>query len=103
MPNYVNLLGEPLTEYEHRAAQGALTDAERQRLKRRASAQPRGYAAPIGAGPAGETCKSCTHARSSSYRSVKTYWKCALVKPTHGPGTDIRLKWAACARWEKAP
>jgi len=30
-------------------------------------------------------------------------WKCGLVKATGGPGTDIRLKWAACSRWEAKP
>lgn len=60
--------------------------------------QPKGNAAPIGSGPAGETCGSCKNAYCFEY--AKRYWKCRLVKPTGGPGTDIRLKWAACARWE---
>lgn len=60
--------------------------------------QPKGFAAPIGSGPQGETCKSCQHAYCRSF--AKTYWKCALVKATGGPGSDIRLKWAACSRWE---
>lgn len=34
---------------------------------------------------------------------AKRYWKCGLVKATGGPGTDIRLKWAACSRWEAKP
>lgn len=61
----------------------------------------RGNAAPIGSGPEGETCKTCVHARSVTFS--KTYWKCDLVKATASPKTDIRLKWAACARWEKKP
>lgn len=61
----------------------------------------RGSAAPIGSGPAGETCKTCVH--SYAHRMAGTYWKCDLVKPTHGPATDIRLKWAACSRFEKKP
>lgn len=61
--------------------------------------QAKGHAAPIGSGPAGETCRTCAHARCIKF--AKTYHKCALVKPTAGPGTDIRLKWAACARWQK--
>lgn len=60
----------------------------------------RGNAAPIGSGPAGETCKTCLHARSTF---AKRYWKCDLVKATCSPKTDIRLKWAACSRWEKKP
>jgi len=52
-------------------------------------------------GPAGETCRTCRHAY---YRQQgKRYWKCAIAKraATNGPGTDIRLKDPACARWEK--
>ncbi len=51
----------------------------------------RGNAAPRGSGPEGETCKTCVH--SYHYEYAKRYWKC----------DDIRLKWAACARWEKKP
>jgi hypothetical protein len=63
--------------------------------------QPKGNAAPIGSGPEGETCGTCAH----SYRIqlAKTYHKCALVKATGGPGTDIRLKWAACSQWKAKP
>ena len=61
----------------------------------------RGNAAPIGSGPHGETCKTCVH--SYHYEYAKRYWKCDLVKATASPKTDIRLKWAACARWEKKP
>lgn len=61
----------------------------------------RGSAAPIGSGPQGETCKTCAHSYNHEY--AKRYWKCDLVKATASPRTDIRLKWAACARWEKKP
>jgi hypothetical protein len=60
--------------------------------------QPKGNAAPIGSGPSGETCGSCKHAKCRVF--AKRNWKCALVKATGVPGTDIRLKWAACSRWE---
>lgn len=63
--------------------------------------QPNGNAAPIGSGPAGETCGSCKHSYCVQY--AKRYHKCRLVKATGGPGTDIRLKWAACSRWEAKP
>lgn len=66
--------------------------------KKKRNDKPRGSAAPIGSGPAGETCKSCKHSYCNQY--AKRYWKCDLVKATHGPGSDIRLKWAACSRWE---
>jgi hypothetical protein len=61
--------------------------------------QPKGNAAPIGSGPAGETCGSCQNCYRVEFSKV--YWKCRLVKATRGPGTDIRRKWAACSRWEK--
>lgn len=60
--------------------------------------QPRGNAAPVGSGPAGETCRSCAHCYAVRYS--KKYYKCDLVKETRGPGSDIKLKWPACARWE---
>lgn len=59
----------------------------------------RGYAAPPGSGPEGESCRTCARAYSIDYHD-KRYWKCALVKQTHGLGTDIRLKSPACSRWE---
>lgn len=58
--------------------------------------QPHGNPSPIGSGPAGETCRTCAH----SYCRF-AYWKCELTKSTNGPGSDIRLKWAACAQWRK--
>ena len=81
---------------------GARTDAERKRERRRAAEKPRGYAAPPGSGPAGETCKSCRH----SYRrdgANRNFWKCDLIRATKGPGTDIRVSSPACSRWEQQP
>ena len=69
------------------------------RPKKKRDESARGSAAPIGTGPAGETCRTCAHVRS--HTTAKTYYKCALVKATCGPKTDIRLKWAACSKWEK--
>jgi len=44
-------------------------------------------------------CKTCRHAKR--HRWGGTYWKCAtLPVQTKGPGTDLRLKWRACQRWE---
>jgi hypothetical protein len=63
--------------------------------------QAKGNAAPIGSGPAGETCRTCAHSYGLAGGS-KHYFKCRLVKATSGPGSDIRLKWAACARWQAA-
>jgi len=61
--------------------------------------QAKGWAAPPGSGPTGETCGTCAHAYAN-HGHRKTFWKCELVRATLGPGTDIRLKWAACHRWE---
>lgn len=63
--------------------------------------QPRGYAAPPGTGPAGETCKTCVH--HVGIQMSRTYHKCALTKAcwTGGAGTDIRVRSPACKKWEK--
>ena len=60
----------------------------------------KGYAATPGSGPKGETCRTCKHARQRGGGS-RAYWKCDLIKPTRGPGSDIRLKSPACWRFEK--
>lgn len=78
-----------------------VTEAEARRLMKRKGTQPNGYAAPPGSGPSGETCRTCAHIYRVETGSRKTFRKCALVKPTHGPGTDIRAKAPACRRWER--
>lgn len=57
---------------------------------------PRGYAAPPGSGPKGETCKTCVH--YSGKRLAKIYRKCGLMQKvwTGGPGTDILARSPAC-------
>lgn len=71
-------------------------------LRGRKTTQPRGYAAPPGTGPAGETCKSCRHIYRN--RMAKTYLKCRLMQAswTGGVATDIRASAPACRRWEAA-
>ncbi len=58
-------------------------------------------AAPLGTGPAGETCGSCRFHQRVGHHD-QSYFKCGLVPHlhTHGPGSDIRLKWAACREWK---
>lgn len=51
-----------------------------------------------GSGPKGETCRTCDNATCKEHHG-KRYWKCSLVVPTFGPGTDIRLKTPACRAW----
>lgn len=48
----------------------------------------------------GPTCGGCIHATGNRYRT-RTYWKCDLVPMTFGAGTDIRLSWPACVRFER--
>lgn len=45
-------------------------------------------------------CGGCAHAVRRHHGKV--YWKCGLDRArwTSGPGTDIRAKWRACARFE---
>lgn len=70
--------------------------------KKRKEPVPRGYAAPPGTGPAGETCKTCEHIVRVKYHN-NTYRKCRLREATwnHSGGTDIRAKFPACRFWEK--
>lgn len=69
--------------------------------RKRHKTLPKGYAAPPGTGPAGETCKTCRH--YARVKHAKVYRKCALVRAkwTNGPGTDILAKSPACKEWEK--
>jgi hypothetical protein len=64
---------------------------------------PRGGADRPGTGPAGETCGSCEHLVRSGTRAGKVFPKCGLnrAKWTHGGATDVRVRWAACSKWER--
>ncbi len=57
--------------------------------------------ARIGSGPAGETCGSCRFCVHVQWQAG-WYFKCEKIKPnwSHGAGTDIRKKWAACKEWQ---
>lgn len=79
---------------------GAMTSAERARLRQR---QPKrtGYAAPPGSGPQGSRCWDCVNRRLVESPARRRFWKCALVKWTNGAGTDIRLRSPACSRFEE--
>lgn len=81
--------------------QGAMTDAERRRVKRRQYAIPRGYAGTPGQGPDGERCRTCRHFYRRSM--AKTYFKCHLNRLlwTGGPKTDIKATSPACEKWER--
>ena len=74
----------------------------RRLMKAKGGVQKRGYAAPPGTGPAGQTCKTCRHYRSVDGGS-KRFPKCDLMRAswTHGPGTDILAKAPACRLYEE--
>jgi hypothetical protein len=57
-----------------------------------------GYFGDPGRGPDGERCGTCGHCIGIR-GNTKNYYKCGLLKPTSGEGTDIRLKTAACQHW----
>lgn len=67
--------------------------------KRQLKDLPKGYRGTPGRGPAGESCGSCAHCQGTWSGSGKRFNKCDLVKPTSGPGTDIRRKSPACQFW----
>jgi len=47
----------------------------------------------------GKKCKACIHLFGKQY--ANTYYKCALRKNTSGPGTDHRVNWNACGKYEE--
>jgi len=65
--------------------------------KRKRPRTDRAHAAPVGSGPAGRTCGECGYRDRVEYHD-KVYQKCHLMMElwTHGPGSDIRCKDAAC-------
>ena len=54
---------------------------------------------PLGARLAtnGKTCGGCVHHKRREMNKV--FHKCDLNE-THGPGTDIRVSWPACEKYE---
>ena len=69
--------------------------------RKRHEAKPRGYYAPPGTGPAGETCGTCEH--HVRKRMAKDYHKCELarVKWTGGRASDILVRSPACHAWQR--
>jgi len=54
----------------------------------------------FGAGPDGKQCGTCAHfVRGRHHDAV--YFKCRLRGLTHGPGTDHRVRWPACVKYEE--
>lgn len=53
-----------------------------------------------GVDPQGRKCKDCKHLIRDYYHRV-TYIKCELRKLTRGPGSDHRVRWDACKKFEE--
>ena len=51
-----------------------------------------------GPGPEGAKCKSCKSLYGVQF--AKVYHKCKLRKETRGPGSDHRVNWPACGKYE---
>jgi hypothetical protein len=54
--------------------------------------------AVFGPGPAGATCAGCGHLHELQYSRL--VFKCDRRPITGGAGTDHRLRWPACAKYE---
>lgn len=61
----------------------------------------RGHAGQPGAGPQGETCKTCNYRRRVGHNKV--FQKCKLMEHhwSHCGASDIRAKDPACGFWRK--
>lgn len=72
------------------------------RLIAKPGAHVTGYAAPPGTGPAGETCKTCLHKRTTSNGGSRTWIKCRhpLAYRSACSATDIKAGSPACKHWE---
>jgi hypothetical protein len=46
-------------------------------------------------------CGNCVHLREHHHR--RTYYKCAEFGASHGPRTDVRLRWPGCELWRRSP
>ena len=89
----------PRTLVSYRTASGKVVEAK---PRGKHYVEPRGYAAPPGTGPAGETCGTCQY-RTYAGNTQGSYPKCALRYGTWtgGRATDILVHAAACEKWEK--
>lgn len=54
----------------------------------------------FGPGPEGRICRDCTHLFRVGGVAGR-YYKCDLRVRTGGPGSDHRVRWPACARFEE--
>ena len=52
-----------------------------------------------GPGPLGRHCYDCK--RLFVHECSKRYYKCELRKFTNGPGSDHKMRWDACGKFEQ--
>jgi hypothetical protein len=92
---YMSLWGEPA----HLPAD-ALPALPQPRAKREPKPKPVGNPCVALYGPdaQGRKCKSCAHL--CYFEQSSRWYKCDLRKFTHGPGSDHRVNWPACAKYE---
>jgi hypothetical protein len=53
----------------------------------------------FGPGPESKRCKHCAHLQVRQF--ANRYHKCPYRGMTHGAGTDMRVNWAACAKFKE--
>jgi hypothetical protein len=87
---------KPITAEEQRAKTPSATKRRTQRNEAMIAKGLHPFGPPLRQ-PRGETCGTCRFAQA--VRMAGTYWKCEKMQNTHGPATDLRLKWPACALW----
>lgn len=94
---------EAIMNGPHRSTYAVVKDGRPAKVRgKRTEPVPSGHIMPPGSGPAGETCRGCSHREIVQH--AKAYQKCGLARAswTGGRKTDIRVTDAACAKWEKA-
>lgn len=63
------------------------------------SRQPNPMVLAFGKGPEGRICRECRQLLARQF--AKVYYKCRFRKNTAGAGTDHRVKWDACSKFEE--
>lgn len=54
----------------------------------------------FGFGPVDKRCKHCSHLLKKQWAG--TYYKCDLRINTNGPGTDHRVNWLSCSKFNES-
>lgn len=84
-----------------RNARGESPDQARTRRNREAIEKGRHPVAGVALlREGGHTCGDCSHAMQTS-GGARWFWKCDTMPRTGGPGTDLRVSWPACVRFEE--